>query len=346
METINDKLVYYYPEGHEVHAELGHPERPERVEALRLGLKSMGWWDEYPKIEPMAVTQKFLETIHDPIYLKKLEFACSQGTRLDMDTYTTPNSWELAIKTVGGGLAVADSVWLKRAERGFALTRPPGHHATSNRGMGFCLLNNIALAAEHLVQIREASRLAIVDLDLHHGNGTQEIFWERDDIFYISAHQFPFYPGTGRAYEVGSGAGRGTTANFPLPPGSGDIAFHEIMDDLILPLLNQYKPEMVLVSFGFDTHWRDPLGQLQLSAEGYKNLIKKLIDCADENCDGRIALYLEGGYDLEAASACGQAVVSALLEESWQDPLGPSPNPESTYWQINKREALEVWGYK
>lgn len=346
MVAKTQKLVYYYPDGHELHEELGHPERPERVEALRAGLIKMGWWDEYPKIESMAVTQDFLETIHDPAYLEKLKLACSHGSRLDMDTYTTPNSWELAVKAVGGGVAVADSVWLRQAERGFALTRPPGHHATSNRGMGFCLLNNIALAAQYLVQIRGASRLAIVDLDLHHGNGTQEIFWEREDIFYMSTHQFPFYPGTGRANEMGSGAGKGTTANFPLPPGSGDVAFHEFMDDLILPLLNHYRPEMVLVSFGFDTHWRDPLGQLELSAEGYKNLILKLIDFADENCEGRIALFLEGGYDLDAASACGQAVVSSLIEKPWQDPLGPSPNPESTYWQIHKREALKVWGIK
>ena len=237
MVAIPDKLVYFYPEGHEAHVELGHPERPERVEALRQGLKSAGWWDDIPKLGPENVPQEILERVHDPIYLAKLELACSQGSRLDIDTYTTPNSWDLAIKAAGGGIAVADYVWLQQANRGFALTRPPGHHATSNRGMGFCLLNNIALAAEYLIQIRGAKQLAIIDLDLHHGNGTQEIFWERADVFYISTHQFPFYPGTGGTNDVGSGPGKGTTANFPLPPGSGDNAFHEIMHDLILPLL-------------------------------------------------------------------------------------------------------------
>lgn len=346
MAATTDKLVYFYPDGHKAHQELGHPERPERVEALCRGLQEAGWWNDYPKLQPLSFPQEFLESVHDPLYLARLENACSQGERLDMDTYTTPNSWELAIRAAGGAIAVADCVWKRDAGCGFALTRPPGHHATTNRGMGFCLLNNIALAAEYTVQVLGAKKLAIIDLDLHHGNGTQDIFWERADIFYLSTHQFPFYPGTGRTNEVGSGLGKGTTANFPLPPGSGDIAFKEIMDDLILPLLNQYNPEMLFISFGFDPHWRDPLGQLQLSANGYKNLISKLSDWADENCEGRIALFLEGGYDLEAASACGQAVVSALLGTPWQDPLGPSPNPESTYWHINKREALKVWGIK
>lgn len=340
-----DALAYFYPEGHKSHQELGHPERPGRVEALCRGLETAGWWDKYPKLLPMEVPQDILRSVHDPAYLARLELACRQGDRLDMDTYTTPDSWVLAMNAAGGGIAVANSVWKRKTKRGFALTRPPGHHATTNRGMGFCLLNNIALAAEYSLQVLGAKRLAIIDLDLHHGNGTQDIFWERADVFYFSTHQFPYYPGTGGTYEVGSGAGKGTTANFPLPPGSGDTAFQEIMDELILTLLNQYHPEMIFVSFGFDPHWRDPLGQLQLSANGYKYLISQLTEWADKNCDGRIALFLEGGYDLEAASACGQAVVSALLGIPWQDPLGPSPNAESTYWRVNKREALDVWGF-
>ena len=344
MDPTTPDIVFFYPEGHEAHSEPGHPERPERVEALRQGLHLGGWWDDYPHLEPMIVSQDTLQSIHEPTYLAKLEGACSQEQRLDMDTYTTAASWELALKSAGGAIAIADSVWKGDARRGFALTRPPGHHATSNQGMGFCLLNNIALAAEQLIHFGGAQRLAIVDLDLHHGNGTQDIFWERADIFYISTHQYPYYPGTGSVNEIGSGPGKGTTANFPLPPGSGDVAFEEFMGELILPLINHFNPEMILVSFGFDPHWRDPLGQLQLSADRYKNLVTNLTNWADENCRGRIALFLEGGYDLEAASACGQAVVSALLGQGWQDPLGPSPHPEGTSWQVNKRQALDVWG--
>ena len=344
MEGKKHELVFYYPEGHEAHFEYGHPERPERVEALRQALHSSGWWDEYPHLEPAHVSHSLLGSVHDPSYMALLEASCRRGQRLDMDTYTTTASWELALNAAGGAVAVAESVWNGKAQRGFALTRPPGHHATANRGMGFCLLNNVALAAEFLFQEGGAKRLAIVDLDLHHGNGTQDIFWERGDLFYLSTHQFPFYPGTGNINETGSGPGQGSTANFPLPPGSGDTAFYEIMEDLILPLLNRFNPEMILVSFGFDPHWRDPLGHLQISASGYQNLVAKLANWADENCEGRISLVLEGGYDLEAAAACGQAVVAALLGQDWQDPLGPAPRSEGSSWKVIKRQALEIWG--
>jgi acetoin utilization deacetylase AcuC-like enzyme len=157
-------------------------------------------------------------------------------------------------------VAVASAIWEGKAKRGFALTRPPGHHAMRGQGMGFCLLNNVAIAAEALIKNNNVERLAIVDLDLHHGNGTQEIFWNRSDVFYVSTHQSPFYPGTGRLEDIGSGEGVGWTANFPLPPLSGDEAFLTIMDELILPLLDQKKPQIILVSYGFDSHWLDPLG--------------------------------------------------------------------------------------
>jgi acetoin utilization deacetylase AcuC-like enzyme len=210
--------------------------------------------------------------------------------------------------------------------------------------MGFCLLNNVALAAEYLLRVRGAQRLGIVDLDLHHGNGTQDIFWQRGQVFYISTHQYPHYPGTGSVNELGGGPGEGSTANFPLPPESGDEAFDEIMGGLILPLLNRFQPEMLLISFGFDTHWRDPLGHLLLSASGYASLIKQLTAWADKNCNGRIALFLEGGYDLDAAAACGGAVVSSLLNEEWQDPLGSSPRVAGFAWQVMVRQARDIWG--
>jgi acetoin utilization deacetylase AcuC-like enzyme len=269
---------------------------------------------------------------------------CRRDQSLDMDTYTTSTSWDLARNAAGGAIAVATAVWEKDSQRGFALCRPPGHHATPESGMGFCLLNNIALAAQYLITRKGAKRLAIVDLDLHHGNGTQDIFWRRSDVFYISTHQSPLYPGSGSIEEIGAGAGRGATANFPLPPGTGDKGFNEIMEKLILPLLDRQHAEMVLVSYGFDPHWRDPLGHLQLSAQGYGDLIARLVAWTDANCDGRIALFLEGGYDLDAASACSQAVVSALLGESWEDPLGPSPRPEGGSWQATLRRGCELWG--
>jgi acetoin utilization deacetylase AcuC-like enzyme len=208
--------------------------------------------------------------------------------------------------------------------------------------MGFCLLNNIAIAAEYLLRNYDIDKLAIVDLDLHHGNGTQDIFWTRDDVFYTSTHQSPFYPGTGQLDDIGAGKGEGWTANFPLPAGSGDIAFYNIMDELILPLLAQREPQMVLVSYGFDPHWMDPLGSLLLSADGYGQLIKKLSDWCDTHCGGKLVLILEGGYDLKAAEVCSQAVISAMLGKSWSDPY-PCPYSETHGWQYMFTSARAMW---
>jgi acetoin utilization deacetylase AcuC-like enzyme len=235
-------------------------------------------------------------------------------------------------------------VWRGEARRGFALARPPGHHATRQRGGGFCLLNNVALAAEALLQLEGARNLAIVDLDLHHGNGTQDIFWQRDDVFYFSTHQMPLYPGTGGTDEIGAGKGKGRISNFPLPPRAGDKAFRTVMDELILPLLDRAVPEMLLVSYGFDTHWRDPLGSLLLSAGEYGRLIASLAGWADEHCNGRIMLALEGGYDLAAASACSQAVTAGLLGLPWHDPIGPAPYDEDLNWQQMVSQAKRTWG--
>ena len=340
---VKHDIAYYYPTGHQSHYEYGHPERPERVETIRQALTEAGLWEAGLHVAPQAISHDLLESIHNPGYLRALDYACRQGMHLDMDTYTTPQSWGLALETVGGSVSVADSVWKRQAGRGFALSRPPGHHATAERGMGFCLLNNVSLAAEYLIRKNGARRLAIIDTDLHHGNGTQDIFWERGDVFYISTHQHPLYPGSGSLDERGESAGEGATANFPLPPGSGDQAFTTIFDELILPLLDRYQPEMLLVSFGFDPHWRDPLGHLQLSARGYGDQMAKLTRWADKNSQGRIALFLEGGYDLEAASACSIAVVSALLGLEWSDPLGPAPRPEGASWRIITDRARRLW---
>ncbi|RPI34370.1 MAG: histone deacetylase [Chloroflexota bacterium] len=339
-----DDLVYFYPEGHEAHFERGHPERPERVEAIRSALQAAGWWDPYPRLEPVSLAPDVLKTVHNPAYVSLLEAVCRMDGHLDSDTYTTPDSWRLAHQAAGGAAAVASQVWQGKARRGFALCRPPGHHATPGQGMGFCLLNNIALAAEHLVQAETARKLAIVDLDLHHGNGTQDVFWNRGDVLFISTHQSPLYPGTGHLEETGEGPGLGTTANLPLPPGSGDAAFQAAMNEVILPLLDRFDPQMLLVSVGFDTHWLDPLGHLQLSSGVFMQLVASLASWADQHCQGRIALVLEGGYDLDAASACGLASVAALIGLPWQDPLGPSPVAEGSAWKNTIRRAKEIWG--
>jgi len=342
---MTNNLVFFHPDGHEAHHEHGHPERPERVAAMVDALTEIGWWQLFPKIAPLSVPQAVLHTIHKPAYLDFLEKTCAFGHHVDMDTYTTKTSWNLALNAAGGAIAVSRAVWQRSAHRGFALTRPPGHHASANQAMGFCLLNNIALAAEDLIQQYGAHRIAIIDLDQHHGNGTQDIFWDRDDVFYFSTHQYPHYPGTGSVDEMGVGTGQNKTANFPLPAGSGDRAFQTIMDDAITPLLDRYMPEIILVSYGFDTHWRDPLGNLLLSAGGYHNLITKLTAWADQHCHGRIVLILEGGYDLIAAEACAQGVVAALIGESWDDSLGKSKIIETDAWRDMLDQALRLWNF-
>jgi acetoin utilization deacetylase AcuC-like enzyme len=337
-----EEIVYFYPEGHQNHYEKGHPERPERVEIIRTALLNAGLWDPYPIVAPVILSETQLQSVHSSAYLNLLEMTCRRSGHLDMDTYTTSASWDLARRAAGGAAAVASSIWEGKVKRGFALTRPPGHHATRGQGMGFCLLNNVAIAADFLINNFDVKKLAIVDLDLHHGNGTQDIFWFRDDVLYISTHQSPFYPGTGRLEDVGEGDGEGWTVNFPLPPGSGDAAFTCLMDELILPLLDQRNPQMILVSYGFDPHWLDPLGQLLLTADVYGRLIQKLCSWADTHCQGRIGLFLEGGYDLNAASACSQAVISAMIGKSWSDPY-PCPYEENNAWLITLKKAHSVW---
>jgi acetoin utilization deacetylase AcuC-like enzyme len=263
--------------------------------------------------------------------------------RLDPDTYTVPETLELAYQAAGGAVAIASAVWQMNARRGFALSRPPGHHATPGRGMGFCLMNNIALAAEYLISEMGANRVSIIDLDLHHGNGTQDVFWQRAEVQFISVHQSPFYPGTGWMEEQGAGPGAGTTINIPFPSGSGDAAYQAALDKIILPALARYHPDMLLVSYGFDPHWRDPLGSLLLSAGKVYDLLAGLASWADQNCQGRLAVILEGGYDLAAAGACSQAVAAALLGQSWQDPLGHSPTPERMVWQPVIEKAVRLF---
>ncbi len=341
--TVQAELVIFYPNRHEMHAFPGHPERPARIEAICASLLAAGWWEPFPKLDPITIPDPILYKIHDPAWLSELSSLSRTSGFFDINTYVTPASYNLAIRAAGGTAAVAGAVWREEAKRGFSLARPPGHHATRRQGGGFCLLNNIAIASEILIQQEGVKRLAIIDLDLHHGNGTQDIFWRREDVLYISTHQMPLFPGTGRYTEIGEGKGYGATANFPLPPGSGDIAFRTVLDELIMPLLERFSPEIILISYGFDPHWREPNGNLLLSAGEYGRMISSLTHWADEHCKGRIVLVLEGGYDLEAASACSCAVTAALLSQPWDDPIGASPDEEDTGWEKMVEQAKILW---
>ncbi len=340
-----DSLVFFYPEGHQKHYIPGHPERPERIQVIREGLQEAGYWSSCPIIQPFVPSQGLLSSVHELEYLQLLERASQKEQMLDPDTYATRDSWQLALNAAGGALAVVDWVWERKASAGFALTRPPGHHATQSRAMGFCLINNVAVAAEYLLMEKGAEKVAIVDLDLHHGNGTQDIFWKRGDVFYISIHQAPFYPGTGALYEVGVGPGEGATLNLPIPAFSGDLAYKTLLAEIIIPYLDQVDPNFLLISFGFDTHWRDPLGSMQVSADCVYWMITTLKEWAEASCQGKIVVVLEGGYDLEAGKACGQAVAAGLMNDPWKDLLGRSPRNEQNNWLETLREAKGLLDY-
>jgi acetoin utilization deacetylase AcuC-like enzyme len=210
--------------------------------------------------------------------------------------------------------------------------------------MGFCLINNIAVAADYLIQEKNANHITILDIDLHHGNGTQDIFWARGDVSFCSIHQSPFYPGTGHLDERGVGEGEGRTMNLPIPAFSGDDAYKALLQELVLPFLSMNQPDMLLISFGFDTHWRDPLGSMQLSAGCIHQLMRDLREWVNDHCDGKIAVILEGGYDLEAGKACGGAIAAALADVDWQDGLGPSPTAENDSWQGTLEAGKDLWG--
>lgn len=341
---MSDSIVYYYPTRHQLHATPKHPERPERIEAIRDGLKAQGLWDRFEKLTEQHVDESVLFSIHTPEYLESLRAASQAGQWYDQDTYLTQDSFSVALQTAGGAIAIARSVWDNRMQTGFALCRPPGHHAIADQAMGFCLLNNVALAAEDLIRNRGVKRLAILDFDLHHGNGTQDIFWTRGDVFYFSTHQWPLYPYTGRLEDTGAGGGEGKTANLPFPPGTGDEGYLEGLERIFLPLLDRFRPEMLLISAGFDAHWMDPLGFLLLSAGGYAQIVSRLKGWSDKNCDGRIALFLEGGYDLQASAACAQACVSCLIDQDWRDTIGASPYRANNRWEKLIEQASLLWG--
>jgi acetoin utilization deacetylase AcuC-like enzyme len=336
-------IAFFYPEGHEQHSKEGHPERPERVETMRRALEGAGLWQQGPQVAAQPIDDGVLRSIHSADMLEAIQEYGELERDYDADTYLTKQTWRLALQAAGGAAAIAAAVWNGEAQTGFALCRPPGHHATRTQPRGFCLLNNVALAAQNLIANHGAKRVAILDMDVHHGNGTQDIFYEREDVVFCSTQQLPLWPGTGRLEERGAGRGLGFTANLPLPPLSGDGAFAAAYGEFFPALLDRFEPEMLLVSFGFDSHWKDPLANLLVSASGYAQAVSSLRDWAQKHCSGKIALVLEGGYDLDAAAACGLAATQALLGLPVSDAVGPAPQHEGDGWLPVLQKAHEIW---
>jgi acetoin utilization deacetylase AcuC-like enzyme len=291
-------------------------------------LAAAGLWDELCRWEPAPVDERWLELVHTREHIQRVREAGVFGgvTLLDVDTVVSPGSWEAALRAAGACVEAAQRVSAGRVRNAFCLVRPPGHHATSSAAMGFCLFNNIAVAAAWLLRERRAERIAILDYDAHHGNGTQEIFDANPAVLYVSTHEFPWYPGSGDWDEQGDGDGLGRTVNIPLPDGAGDEIFQAVRVELVEPLVRRFEPDFVLVSLGFDGFWGDPLAQLRLSLwGGFRPLLESARALAEELCGGRLVVTLEGGYHLEALAYGAELVCRVLAGQPVEpDPLGPA----------------------
>lgn len=287
----------------------GHPERPERLRAL---LSHLDGASGLRRLPARFATVDEIAAVHDPRVVDLLaQTAHRPRTVIDADTSTSPGSWDAAQLAAGCVLSACDAVLSGEVARSFALVRPPGHHAEYARPMGFCLLNNVAIAAAWLRR-HGLARIAIVDWDLHHGNGTQHLFEADPDVLYVSTHQYPYYPGTGAATEVGEGAGAGRTLNVPFPAGCGDAEFQEAFTSVVTPVLRQFRPDCVLISAGFDCDGRDPLGGLQVTPAGIAHMTAQLCAVADDTAQGRVVAVLEGGYDLDAIVDGVDAVLDVM----------------------------------
>jgi acetoin utilization deacetylase AcuC-like enzyme len=318
----------------------GHPERVERAEAMEVALS--GWKASGGEIvAPREAEDADLERIHDREYVQSIGRLRGRAAMLDADTFMSPESDEVARLAAGAVLTAVDRVLDgPRGTRGLALVRPPGHHAERDRAMGFCLYNNIAIAAAW-ARHRGVRRVAIVDYDVHHGNGTQHSFEEDASVLFISSHQFPFYPGSGAADEIGRGDGLGFTVNLPLEAGATDADYAHVYRQIAIPVLQEFKPELLLVSAGFDSHERDPLAGMCMTTEGYASLSALLIAAADELCDGRIVFATEGGYDTQALRECIERVLALASGEPGSIAV-PDSGPAGPRGQATARRVRQA----
>jgi acetoin utilization deacetylase AcuC-like enzyme len=310
-----------------------HPERPERLAAARRAVASVTERTGRVDVPIRPATSDELARVHTARYVETLGRAAGKLTQWDEDTFSGPKSVDVAFAAAGGAVELVDALLAKRASRGVALLRPPGHHARPDGAMGFCFLNNVAVAAAH-ARARGVERVLVLDFDVHHGNGTQEMFYATPEVLFVSLHQYPFYPGTGAADETGSGDGRGYTVNVPFGPRATDATYGAAFTRIVAPIVNEFAPELVLLSAGFDAHRDDPLGQMSLTEEGYRSMTRRLLEALPETTP--VGALLEGGYDLNALEASLRATLEAM---TGLEPLGTLA---SVPGGVNERHTAEL----
>jgi len=299
MKTVIRTGFVYHPDYLKHDAGAFHPESPERLIAIVDGIKNSGLWDKLVHLDPSSATMEQVEYVHTDGYVRFLkEFCARGGGRLEIDTGASRDSFDVALLAVGGVIKATDAVMNREVDNAFAAVRPPGHHALTDTGKGFCLFNNLAIGARYLQKEHNVEKILIVDWDVHHGDGTHYTFYEDPSVFYFSIHQFPFYPGTGRIYETGRNKGAGYTMNVPVPFGAGVQEYIDTFQKKLKPVALKFDPEFILISAGFDAHEADPLSGIRLTSSAYGDLTDIVCEIADQTCDGRIVSSLEGGYDL------------------------------------------------
>ncbi len=299
---------------------MGHPESEDRLLAIWDMLQETKLIEELAVLEPRDATKEEICLVHDPKYFDIIKSTSGKPrVYLDSDTSTCPVSFAAAVRAAGGMLSSVDAILNKEIDTAFPLVRPPGHHAERNMAMGFCLFNNVAIGASFIIASRNFKRVLIVDWDLHHGNGTQNMFYGSREVLYFSTHQYPHYPGTGSIKEVGIADGAGYNINVPLPGGMGDTEYMKIFFEVLGPVIEQFRPEFILVSAGFDTYFEDPLGGMNITPKGFAQMTRFLKEAAEMHSGGNIIFVLEGGYSLEGLWLSTREVIEELIEKKKTD---------------------------